>query len=732
VASDLVPTTPKAGDPEWEDEEEHAYSPDEVVPLTDEELVTILDGEIADALGGEHSAISDQIEKALDYYYGKPFGNEQVGRSKVVLTDVADTIEWIMPSMMRMFFGGDSAVRYNPLTKEDEDGASQASDYMNQTFLQQEEGFLGAHDWIKSALLQKCANMKVWYEELEVPEVTTLRGLSDMEMRDIAADEEVEFLEVLEREDPLVVPPPPGSPDGAEPISIPLYDVQVRRVELKRRIRAVPIPPEEFLIARRETRMNDETSFACHVSKKSLSDLLSMGFDEDQVLSLPVDDGEEYSSGRIARHGDDDDMPLTSQDRADLAARRVWVKDCYIKVDFDGDGYTELRNAVLVGADSGQLLQNDYTNFQPFASLCPIPMPHKYCGISMADLVMDLQLIRSTLLRQMLDNIYLQNNSRHTAVEGMVELDDLLSSLPGGVVRVQAPGMVEPIITQPLSPMAFNMLEHLEGVRETRTGITRYNQGMDAKSLNQTATGITSIMEAANARIELIARIFAETGFKRLFKLLLRLMVESPIKDQVIKLRGEWTPIDPATWNPNMDVQIQVGLGVGQAAQRVQSLMQIGELQNGMLSAGMGGMIVTPDNAYNMAHEIQVAMGFKTQDYFFTDPTGKPPPPPKPDPAEIKAQADMEVAKVENQVEVQKLELEELKVESDAALKRYQLDLDAALRREKIQSDETIAKAKLEVDLETAKLDIEAAKANAKVAAENRPKPKEGEKKDAG
>jgi hypothetical protein len=728
VAQDLVPAVVPDGDPDWEDEGERSYAPDEVHPLTDEELVAILDGEISDALGGDHSEISDQIEQALDYYYGKPFGNEQVGRSKVILTDVADTIEWIMPSMMRMFFGGDAAVRYNPLNREDEEGARQASDYMNQTFLQQEEGFLGAHDWIKSALLQKCANMKVWYEELEVPEITQLRGLSDMEMHDIAADEEVEFIEVLEREDPLVVPPPPDAPKGSEPIEIPLYDVKVRRVEKKRRIRAVPIPPEEFLIARRETRMNDETTFACHVSQKSLSDLLSMGFDEDQVLSLPADDGEEFRSGRIARHGDDDESAGTYLDRADLAARRVWVKDCYIRVDYDGDGYTELRNAVLVGADSGELLQNDYTNFQPFASLCPIPMPHKYVGLSIADLVMDLQLIRSTLLRQMLDNIYLQNNTRHTAVEGMVELDDLLSSLPGGVVRVTAPGMVEPLVTQPLSPMAFNMLEHLEGVRETRTGITRYNQGMDAKSLNQTATGITSIMEAANARIELMARIFAETGFKRLFRLLLRLMVESPIKDQVVKLRGEWVPIDPATWNPNMDVQIQVGLGVGQAAQRVQSLMQIGELQNGMLSAGMGGMIVTPDNAYNMAHEIQVAMGFKTEDYFFTNPNGREPPPPKPDPAEIKAEADLKVAQGENQVDVQKLELEQLKLESEAALKRYELDLEAALKREKIQSDETIAKAKLEVELETARLDVEAAKENAKAAA--KAKPKEGKKDD--
>jgi hypothetical protein len=679
------------------------YAATEIKPLSKEDLKSLLQNEIFDAIGNLGSNVSEQRRRAIAYYYGKPFGNEQVGRSQVVLTDVADTIEWIMPSLLRMFFGGDIVFRYKPRKPGQEESAKQATDYINQVFLE-DDGFMTGHDWMKTGLLEKNGIVKSYYEEMDSPEVTRLQGISELELARVVAEDDVEILEMGERAETILI----DNPESGQPMEVPTFDVVVRRIEKRKRIRTVAIPPEEFLIARREIRLNDETSFTCHRVKHTVSDLIGMGFDPDLVLTLPSDDMPEFSLERTERLSEDETFPVTTSERADQAAREIWVNDCYARVDYDGDGFTELRNCIVVGDTAMTLLHNEYTNFNPFASVCPVPMPHKFFGVSVADQVMDLQLIRSTLLRQMLDNVYLQNNGRYAVVEGQVEIDDLLNSLPGGIVRMTAPGMVEPLITPPLPNQAFQMLEYLEGVRETRTGVTRYNQGLDASSLNKTASGMNQIMEAANARIETIARIFAETGFKRLARNYLRLMIESPIKEQVVKLSGTWQMVDPSTWDPEWDVEIEVGLGVGQAAQRIGQLMQMLEIQNGFVSAGMGGMIVKPDNAYNAAREVQLAMGFKNDGYFFTDPEGAEPPPPPPDPAMEKVKQSAEAAEATNATKLKELEVDALRIAQDGEMRKFESEMRAEVDREKIASDERMERARLETDIELARLKVQA------------------------
>jgi hypothetical protein len=391
----------------------------------------------------------------------------------------------------------------------------------------------------------------------------------------------------------------------------------------------------------------------------------------------------------------------------DLASREVLITECHLLIDEDGDGYSERRKINVAGEGTGmKILDDEECNHNPIVSITPVPMQHQLFGRSVADLVMDLQLIRSTLLRQMLDNLYLTNNPRVAVLEGEVELDDLLTSTPGGAVRIRTPGAVEPLNIQPLGPMAFNMLEYLEGVRENRTGVTRYQQGMDAASLNQTARGITAIMTAAQARIELIARIFAATGLKRLFKLLLRLMVETPLKERVIRLRGEWVPMDPSKWNADMDVHIQVGLGVGQATERIQSLMQLLQVQDGMASKGLGGFLVTPDNAYHAASKLADAMGFTVEGQFFTDPNGKPPPPPPPDPKMVEIQQEAEQEKARLELEKQRLEYEVDREKARAEFRERELAAQTELERQRIKSQEIIALKK--VELETSKMVVQA------------------------
>src|SRR5262249_6238296 len=306
--------------------------------------------------------------------------------------------------------------------------------------------------------------------------------------------------------------------------------------------------------------------------------------------------------------------------------------------DWDGDGIAE-RGKVTVAGGGQEILDNEpWDGPLPFISLTPIPMPHRFFGLSIADLVMDLQLIKSTILRQILDNLYLSNNGRHI-ISDQVNLDDLLTARPGGIVRLKngelpAQGHILPLDTPLVAAQALPMLEYIDGVRENRTGVTRYMQGLDADTLNKTASGINQIMTAAQQRVELIARIFAETGVKDLFRKILELVNRHQSAPRIVRLRNRWVPMDPREWNTQMDVSISVGLGTGNKDQmlvHLRSLLEI-QVQAIRMQGGVDGPLVRLENVYNTLAKLVENAGLKSPDAYFTDPTQRPPAAPPPPP----------------------------------------------------------------------------------------------------
>jgi hypothetical protein len=447
--------------------ETHPLEPSrDIRPLTEGEIKAVIQHEIEDALGGLGSQVSEERRKALRYYYGREFGNEVEGRSKVILTDVADTIEWIMPSLMRMFTGGQITGRFIPRSPADEAAAEQATEYINKVFRDEQRGFQVLHDWFKDALLEKNGIVKTYFEERFEPKVETYKGLSQEGIAMLLQDGRLEPIAFEERADGFTR----RDPESGQEYRVPTYDIVTRQRIPVGCIKIDLVPPEEFLIARRTIELNDATAFTGHRKKMTVSDLIALGYPRDIVENLPSDDTPEYSQGRTERLSEDETFPVTTAERTDPASREIWVTECYVRIDEDGDGYAELRKITVVGEQSVTLLDDQEINWQPFSALTPIPMPHKFFGLSIADQVSDLQLIRSTLLRQMLDNMYLVNNGRYEVVEGAVEIDDLLTSRPGGVVRVTAPGMVNPLPTTPFNQTVYQLMDFLENVRQMRTG----------------------------------------------------------------------------------------------------------------------------------------------------------------------------------------------------------------------------------------------------------------------
>lgn len=668
--------------------------------MTESGLKAILAAEIADASAFIESEVGPQRRRALDYYLGRPLGTEQEGRSHAVSTDVADTVEWILPSLLKVFTAGEEVVRFEPTGPEDEEAARQATEYANWIFNRDNPGFLVLYTLFKDALLQKNGVAKVWWEAGTETVRETYLGKTEEELRLILADPAVEPIEHSSYEGEGVAVGPDGVPARAR---MPLHDLAVRRSRDYGRVRVEPVPPEEFLIARRAKSIA-EAAFVAHRVRRTVSDLVAAGHDRALVERLAGWDG--APPGR----------PLPTHEAAeagwpperDGAMRELWVTECYLRADWDGDGIAELRKVTVAG-EGCEILDNEPADGAPFVSLTPILMPHRFFGLSVADLVMDLQLIKSTILRQILDNLYLSNNGRHV-VSDQVNIDDMLTARPGGIVRLKngalpSQGHVLPLDTPLAAAQAFPMLEYIDGIRESRTGVTRYNQGLDADSLNKTASGISQIMSAAQQRVELIARIFAETGVKDLFRKILELVGKHQTQPRILRLRNRWVAMDPRQWNAGMDLSIAVGLGTGNKDQMLAHLRSLLEIQAEAvrLQGGAEGPLVTLENIYNTLSRLVENAGLKATEPYFTDPArgaGAPPPAAAPPPDPLLAAAERQAALQAARLDLDRERIaagiahDRARLEAEIALKREALAQQAAFKREELALRRAAAQAK--------------------------------------
>ena len=641
--------------------------------ITEEELVTRIRGEITNSLGYMGDTISQQREQAMQYYYGLPFGNEVDGRSQFVDTTVADTIEWIKPSLMRVFASGDEMVKFNPVGPEDVAMAAQATDYVNYVFTRDNPGWEILYSWFTDALLSKNGIVKVWWDEYEEEEREEYTALDEMELSYLITDDAIEVIEHTQYEVDLE----------------PKHDIVIKRKKMGGRIRVENVPPSEFLIAR-ESKDIQDSRFVCHRVLKTLSELREMFPDEDlspDELGGGDDDMMAFSAERLERIMYDKSSKYWdgwgdegTGDEEGL--RTYWLHESYIKTDWDGDGITELRKVCTGGTT---VLENEAVDTAPFISLTPIKIPHKFFGLSVADLVMDLQLIKSTMLRTLLDNAYNQNFGRYAVLEGQANLDDLLTQRPGGVVRVKSPNAVMPLPTPPLEPYSFQMLEYLDGVRESRAGVNKYSQGLNDNALTShtTATAVNSVMTAAQSRVELIARNFAETGVKDLMKSIYMLLQKNQDKERVIMLRNQWIPVRPDSWRDSFDCTVSVALGNGNKDQQMSHLVTMLQFAGDAMKGGLS--IVNQKNMYNMGAALIKNMGFQNVSDFLTNPDDVPP---QPDPEQQMKEMEMQLKHKELEIKAADIQVKQQKIQQvaaadmvDAQLKVEELNLERQQNR---------------------------------------------------
>ena len=645
--------------------------------MTKRELSAHLEQEINAALGYKDGKLTEQRSDALDRYYGKKYGNEQEGRSQIVTRDVADVIEWIMPSLMKIFTSGDQVVKFEPQGPEDVEMAKQSTDYVNYVIMRQNPGFHTIYQWFKDALLQKNGVVKHYWDDSSETLREEYKNLTEEEFMALLVDDNVEVKEHTEVIDEEGVPSS--------------HDVVVNRTYADGQVRIEPVPPEEFLIDK-YAKTIDTARFVAHRVKRTKSELIEQGYPKSKIENVFNNDEADYKAERLSRFShEQDNSPEGDIDDG------VWVTECYLRVDFDNDGIAELRKVTKVG---DELLDNEAVDSVPFSSLTPIPMPHKFYGLSIYDLISDLQLIKTTLMRNLLDNMYLTNNGRYEVVEGQANLDDLMTSRPGGIVRVRTPGAVNPLGTPQLDQNSFNMLGYLDSIREERTGVSKNSMGLSENGLksHQTATGVGQMMTAAQQKIELIARIFAETGMKDLANSVYMLVQKFEKPEKIVRLNNRWTTLYPHEWKEKLDCVAQVGLGFGNKDMNLMHLGRLSQTIQMIAQHPSAGMLLKPKNVYNLVAEQIKAMGMKNVDDFITDPGDQDVPKKQgPSPEEQAKQMEAQLKAEEIKVKLQKLQQEsaikqqEMQLEADIAAQ------DLELKRQEAQVDMQIKAQELEI-----------------------------------
>ena len=662
-------------------------------PMDDAELESIIGQDLTDAVSYVDSDLSPTRAKGTEYYRGDLFGNEVEGNSKVVAMEVRDTVSAMLPSLMRVFFNSENVIEFTPRGPEDVQAAQQATDYANYIFQNDNTGFLTTYAIFKDALVRKCGIAKFWWEDEERVRIEEYTGLDEPTLEMLMQEPEAEATIISSYPDPSVdeMQLTTVDPMTGQPMAMPapmLHDVQIKRITKDGRIRIMAVPPEELLLDRRARSFDDATIIA-HRQMATVADLIAMGYDQDEIeenlMSNDLDSNDEY----LAR------QPLSTtfgtNDAANPMMRRVLYVEAYARVDYDGDGIAELRKVCCMGAGY-KMVRNLPASYIPFADFPCDPEPHTSPleAMSIFDITRDLQEIKSEILRNTLDSLAQSIHPRTAVVEGQVNIDDVLNNETGAIIRMRAPGMVQPLTTPFVGQAAFPMMEYMDQIKEDRTGMSKAAMGLNADALqSSTKAAVNATISASQGRIELTARILAE-GMKKLFKGILFLVTTHQDKARMVRMRNEWVQIDPRAWDAGMDANINIALGNGDTNERLQALMMILAKQEQILQQlGPTNPLVTPQQFSNTLRKIVELSGFKDSTSYFqaipADYVPPAPPQPKPSPEEILAQVQAESIKADIQKKAADLELQRQQMIMDDDLKRDQMAQDLYLKKYEIE-----------------------------------------------
>lgn len=638
--------------------------------LTDDDFLALVAEEHRQSVGFENDdELAKGRERALEYMKGEmPDLPALPNRSSAVSTDLADAVETLLPDLMEVLTGGDDVATFRPHGEEDVEAAAQETDYVNHVLFSENDGWLVLYTKIKDALLSKVGVVKVWPERYEDVEEETFLGKPQIEVEIASQGGEVSGLEATDP-DPIT--------------GEPLFNFKVSRVRERGKVCVQAVPPEDFAVGRDTVVIRDATYCAMR-SRPRAQDLIADGYDPELVADLPAYGAASHDTVETARdtageHSDGSTLTHTA-----FNLHQVEIVEHYVRVDADGDGAPELW-CVVTSGDDAVLLKRERVDRIPFAVSTPYIVTHRLFGQSLFDKLGEIQRIKTALLRMLLDSGWFALNQRHeVAIERMSKttLSDLLNNVPGAPILSRTGDAVRAVGGGRLDFDVAGALEYVSTMMESRSGIVRNAQGLNPDTLHDTAKGAMALVAAAQKRVRMIARVFAETGVKDLLLLIHAAVRSSPTTAAKVRLRGKWVEVDPTSWGVRNDMAVEIGVGSGGRDMELAALSMVRDAQEKLVSlqGGADGPFVKPGNIYNLAKRLCEVSGLKGAERYFSDPADQPaeaPAEPEPDPKmmEVEGKLELERYRIEKEHE-----LDRERMLGEFELRKLQMRMEARLQ----------------------------------------------------
>lgn len=576
--------------------------------MTEDEIQGIVSDAVGEAVDFIESEIAESRIKAQRYFDGEVDIGEEEGRSKIVATKVRDTVRAIKPSLMRVFLSSENPVEYVPTGQEDVAMADQATKYVHYKF-QALNGYKILNDAFHDALVKKVGVVKAYWETNAKSTVHTYSNLTEEELTAIINEDDVTVVEQTTETKSEI-------DEFGMQADVPRHEIKVTHQSEKGELAIEGVPPEEFYVDRNAKSI--ETAYVvAHKTEMRVGDLVAMGYDWDVVSELSgiTDDGMADEEKYERKNYSDNE----EQETSDISMRIVAVTEAYMKMDVYGTGQAQMHKFLMAGGND-ELLDYEPWGEVPFAIFEIDPEPHAFFGRSIADLIMNEQDSSTAMLRGVMDNVALTNSPRQGFVEGQVNVDDLMNNEIGGLVRMKQPNALVDIATPFVAGQVLVAMQYLDHEIEGKTGVTKASMGLDPDALqNTTATAAQLTARQGAGQIEVMARNLAEGGMKRLFKLVLHVLTENSDEEELMRLNGQYVPIDPRCWNMNMDVTVNVGLGTGSEEEKHMALSQALQMQTQIFQTyGAQNGLVTMTQIRNTLADMLVLAGIRNTDRYFT------------------------------------------------------------------------------------------------------------------
>lgn len=653
---------------------------------------------VDNGIGGEDGDVTQVRQTMFGRYMGELYGNERDGYSRYVSREVLQAIEWALPALLRVFMGGIRPVEFRASGPQDVEQAKHETDAVNYWFSDgndDESGFMILYNWIKDLLMFPNGYVTARVVEKEDRDERELTGVLPEQLAELEADEanEVTVTRKYDGQVPSPVQLPGQLQEAME--TVELVDATVITTKWRKQIVVEAIAPDHCIIDHNHKRLDvDAARFVCLRTEVTRSDLLEEGYAAEDLEDVSDDDKDVWNNEAITRHFYSDETPDEEDEFALDADKTFWSHECYMRVDFDGDGISELRKIVMVGC---KILENEPTDYQPVIAATAIPMPHKHIGMGYAEIVADLQELMTTLTRQLLDNIYKLNVGRKYVAEGALlsdnsTMDQLLDGTSEVIVTRGSPHEgIMPEMSTPIVAEIAGVLDQLKDAPQLRTGVAP-QLTLDPSVLEKSTMGaFMGALEAASQRLELLARLFAEGPLKKVFQkihYLLRTHFDEP---QEIQINNKWVKVDPSKWQKRSNMTVNVGLGFNNKQVMLGLLGQLLQIQKEALAIG----VADAAKIYATLEKFieQANLGHATT--FFNDPKepGFKKPEPQKDPAMILAEAQAQSLAAEakrKDAEVSaKIELEKKKAEDEAEFRALELDIELKKLEQKDRELET-------------------------------------------